>query len=107
MARRGDGLYERGKGNIKRWYLDAIINGTRYQVRLGKGLPAGEDFRRVAAHAPPYIREPLGDGGRGPADGAGTRRLADDRDGRAVRSSLARSQGPGGRADRVAGIFRS
>jgi len=34
MARRGDALYKRGKT----WYLDAVINGTRYQIRLGKGI---------------------------------------------------------------------
>lgn len=34
MARRGDGLYLRGKT----WYLDACINGTRHQRRLGKGI---------------------------------------------------------------------
>ncbi len=34
MARRGDGLYLRGKT----WYLDCCINGTRYQRRLGKGI---------------------------------------------------------------------
>ncbi len=41
MARRGDGLYLRGKT----WYLDCCINGTRHQRRLGKGIPrsvAGE-----------------------------------------------------------------
>src|SRR5215831_4891048 len=34
MARRGDGLYLRGKT----WYLDCLINGVRYQKRLGKGI---------------------------------------------------------------------
>ncbi len=34
MARRGDALYLRGKS----WYLDANINGVRYQRRLGKGI---------------------------------------------------------------------
>ncbi len=34
MARRGDGLYLRGKT----WYLDCRINGTRYQERLGKDI---------------------------------------------------------------------
>src|SRR5262245_47860595 len=32
MARRGDGIYRRGKS----WYFDAWINGVRYQKRLGK-----------------------------------------------------------------------
>ncbi len=34
MARRGDGLYLRGKT----WYLDCRLNGTRHVVRLGKGI---------------------------------------------------------------------
>lgn len=34
MARRGDGLYLRGKT----WYLDARINGQRHAVRLGKNI---------------------------------------------------------------------
>ncbi len=35
MARRGDAIYERGKKN---WWMDAVINGVRYQKRLGKGI---------------------------------------------------------------------
>ena len=34
MARRGDGLYLRGKT----WYLDCRLNGTRHVVRLGKSI---------------------------------------------------------------------
>ena len=34
MARKGDGLYLRGKV----WYLDAHTNGHRHVVRLGKGI---------------------------------------------------------------------
>jgi integrase len=34
MARKGDGLYLRGRT----WYLAAHINGVRHQVRLGKGI---------------------------------------------------------------------
>ncbi len=34
MARRGDALYLRDKT----WYLDALINGTRYQKRPGKHI---------------------------------------------------------------------
>jgi len=34
MARRGDGIYQRGKT----WYLDTVINGVRHQRRLGKGI---------------------------------------------------------------------
>jgi len=34
MARRGDALDRRGKT----WYLDCRIKGTRYQIRLGKGI---------------------------------------------------------------------
>src|SRR5262245_35637888 len=35
MARTGDGIYERGKGN---WWIDIQINGKRYQEHLGKGI---------------------------------------------------------------------
>jgi integrase len=34
MARKGDGLYLRGKS----WYLDTHINGQRYAIRLGKNI---------------------------------------------------------------------
>lgn len=34
MARKGEGIYKRG--NV--WWLDCRINGTRYQVPLGKGI---------------------------------------------------------------------
>ena len=34
MARRGDGLYQRGKV----WYLDCRINGTRHVMKIGKGI---------------------------------------------------------------------
>jgi len=34
MARKGDGIQKRG--NV--WWLDCRINGTRYQVSLGKGI---------------------------------------------------------------------
>ena len=37
MARRGDGIYRRGKT----WYFDAVINGVRYQQRLAKGIQRG------------------------------------------------------------------
>jgi integrase len=36
--RRGDGLYERGKGKLTTWYLDCVVNGVRYQKRLGRGI---------------------------------------------------------------------
>lgn len=38
MARRGDGIYQRGKGKIKTWWMDVVINGVRHQKRLGKGI---------------------------------------------------------------------
>ena len=34
MARRGDGIYKRGKT----WWMDIVVNGVRYQKRLGKGI---------------------------------------------------------------------
>jgi len=34
MARRGDGIYQRGKT----WWLDFVHEGRRHQVRLGKGI---------------------------------------------------------------------
>jgi len=36
--RHGDGLYERGKGKIKTWWMDCRINGERHQIKLGKGI---------------------------------------------------------------------
>src|SRR5215472_12793210 len=38
MPRRGDGIYQRGKGKTKTWCMDVMINGVRYQKRLGKGI---------------------------------------------------------------------
>lgn len=39
MARdRRNGIYSRGCGKIKSWWLDTIINGVRYQTRLGRGI---------------------------------------------------------------------
>src|SRR5262245_12405071 len=38
MARRGDGIYQRGKGKTKTWWMDVMINGIRYQKRLGRGI---------------------------------------------------------------------
>ena len=35
MARRGDGLYQRGKS--KTWWLEFVHDGRRQFVRLGKG----------------------------------------------------------------------
>ncbi|NOS82764.1 MAG: site-specific integrase [Nitrospira sp.] len=37
MARKGDGLYQRG-GKHGTWWLDCRINGTRHVVRLGKNI---------------------------------------------------------------------
>ena len=34
MARKGDGIYKRGKV----WWMDAIIKGARHQLSLGKGI---------------------------------------------------------------------
>jgi hypothetical protein len=34
MARRGDGLYQRGKT----WWLDFTHKGRRHVVRLGRGI---------------------------------------------------------------------
>src|SRR5215510_1268107 len=36
MARRGDGLYQRGKS--KTWWLEFVHDGRRQFVRLGKGI---------------------------------------------------------------------
>src|SRR5215831_11306993 len=44
MARSGDGIYQRGKGKSKTWWMDVTINGVRYQKRLGKGIT-----RQIAA----------------------------------------------------------
>jgi hypothetical protein len=37
MARRGDGIYLRGKS----WYLDFMHQGKRHVLRLGKGIRRG------------------------------------------------------------------
>src|SRR5687767_7033416 len=47
MARRGDGIYQRGKT----WWMDVWINGVRYQKRLGKGIT-----RRVALEVVQALR---------------------------------------------------
>lgn len=35
---RGDGIYQRGSRKIKSWWMDIVVNGVRYQLRLGKGI---------------------------------------------------------------------
>ncbi len=47
MARRGDGLILKGKT----WYLEARINGVRYQKRLGKGIS-----RKIALELAAVVR---------------------------------------------------
>jgi hypothetical protein len=47
MARRGDALYLRDKT----WYLDALINGTRYQKRPESWLKSkGQNLKRRGGH---------------------------------------------------------
>jgi len=50
MARRGDGLYLRGKT----WYLDFRHDGTRHAVRLGKALKV--DVRKLVEWGQPCRR---------------------------------------------------
>jgi hypothetical protein len=50
MARKGDGIYLRNNA----WWLDAIINGQRYQIRLGKNIK-----RTAAADIAMMKRSPI------------------------------------------------
>lgn len=70
MAKRrhGDALYERGKGKITTWYLDAWINGTRHQRWLGRGIS-----RRVAQELAQVIKGQILKG----EAGIGTKRKED------------------------------
>ncbi len=58
MARRGDGLYLRGKT----WYLDAHINGTRHQRRLGKGISRSVALELAQIHRSAILKGELGIG---------------------------------------------
>ena len=64
MARRGDGIYQRGST----WWLDCRINGQRHALRIGKGISrtvAGE-IARVKRAA--ILKGEAGIGGRKRAD---------------------------------------
>lgn len=60
MARRGDGLYLRGKT----WYLDACINGTRHQKRLGKGITRSVALELARCSVARFSRVRRASGGR-------------------------------------------
>ena len=51
MARRGDGIYQRGKT----WWLDFVHEGRRHVVRIGKGIN-----RTVAGELPRGSAPPSG-----------------------------------------------
>src|SRR5262249_46738689 len=63
MARRGDGLYQRGT-RVKTWRLQFIHQGQRHQIRLGKGIP-----RSVAADLASVKRAGILTGEAGIGDG--------------------------------------
>lgn len=58
MARRGDGLYLRKKT----WYLDAQINGERYQKRLGKNITRSVALELAQVQRGAILRGELGIG---------------------------------------------
>lgn len=58
MARRGDGLYLRGKT----WYLDARINGARHQKRLGKNITRSVALELAQVQRGAILRGDLGIG---------------------------------------------
>lgn len=62
MARQGNGIYQRGKLRTKTWWLDAVINGTRYQVRLGKGITRSAALELAQVHRGAILKGELGIG---------------------------------------------
>lgn len=38
MQRSGEGIYQRGSGKVKTWWMDVVVYGVRYQKRLGRGI---------------------------------------------------------------------
>ena len=60
MARRGDGLYQRGKT----WWLDFTHEGARYVARLGKGITARWPASWRASSAPRSSRARPASAGR-------------------------------------------
>ena len=59
MARRGDGLYLRGKHT---WYLDCVINGTRHQVKLGKFISRSVAKELASIHRAQILKGEAGIG---------------------------------------------
>lgn len=59
MARRGDGLYLRGKHT---WYLDCVINGTRHQVKLGKYISRSVAKELASIHRAQILKGEAGIG---------------------------------------------
>ena len=62
MARKGDGLYERGNGKIKTWWMDVTINGQRYQQRLGKGITCSVALEFAQVQRAAILRGEMGIG---------------------------------------------
>lgn len=58
MARKGDGLYLRGKV----WYLDARINGQRVVTRLGKGISRSVAGELASVKRAAYLKQEAGIG---------------------------------------------
>ena len=60
MARKGDGIYKRG--NV--WWLDAWINGKRYQRPLGKGIKRAVALELASIERAKILKGEAGIGGR-------------------------------------------
>ena len=56
MARKGDGIFKRGKV----WRLDCIINGRRYQLSLGKGIKRSVAVDIAVAKRSAILRKDVG-----------------------------------------------
>jgi hypothetical protein len=67
MARR-DGIFPRGCGKIKSWWLDTIINGVRYQKRLGRGITRTVALELAAIERAKILRGEAGIGKKSKKD---------------------------------------
>ena len=56
MARKGDGLYQRGRT----WYLDTRINGLRYVTRLGKNISRSVAGELASVKRAAFLRQEAG-----------------------------------------------
>ena len=91
MARRGDGLYQRGKT----WWLDFTHDGRRHVARLGKGINRTVAGELAAVKRAAILKGEAGIGGRSGRTSPSTRRPTTSSRGPTATSARGRRNLPG------------